>query len=165
VTSINVEKCLAAGMNDYISKPFDDNSLYRKILTLIKKPEQRIEIEAIENYETKKCTDMGYLNKITKSNPKLMTEMINVYLDQTPILINFIKKSWLENDFDALKSAVHKLIPSFTIVGIDKKYEEIARKIGDESTMAECKNWILELENICLQAIEELKMELNNLNN
>ena len=165
VTSINVEKCLAAGMNDYISKPFDDNSLYRKILTLIKKPEQRIEIEAIENYETKKCTDMDYLNKITKSNPKLMTEMINVYLDQTPILINFIKKSWLENDFDTLKSAVHKLIPSFTIVGIDKKYEAIARKIGDESTMAECKNWILELENICLQAIEELKMELNNLNN
>ncbi len=167
VTSTNVEKCLAAGMNDYIAKPIDDNVLYRKILTIIKKPEQRIDLETIENYEpkTQKCTDMGYLNSLTKSNPKLMTEMINVYLNQTPVLINSIKKSWLNQDLDTLKSAVHKLIPSFKIVGIDKKYEEIARKIGDEFLIAKCQNWVLELENVCLQAVEELKIELNNLKN
>ena len=167
VTSVDIEKCKAVGMNDYIAKPIDDNTLYRKIEALIKKSTQRIEFKTLENHESKsqKCTDISYLKKITKSNHKLMTEMINVYLDQTPTLINSIKKSWLEQDLDTLKSAVHKLIPSFIIVGIDKKYEKIARKIEDETTITECYNWILELENICLQAGEELKMELNNLKN
>ncbi|KAB1157594.1 PAS domain-containing hybrid sensor histidine kinase/response regulator [Flavobacterium luteum] len=165
VTSVDIEKCKAVGMNDYIAKPIDDKTLYRKIEALIKKSTSRIEFKTLENHESKsqKCIDISYLKIITKSNHKLMTEMINVYLDQTPILINSIKKSWLEQDLDTLKSAVHKLIPSFTIVGIDKKYEIMARKIEDETITAESHKWILELENIFLQASEELKMELNNL--
>jgi signal transduction histidine kinase/ActR/RegA family two-component response regulator len=36
VTFIDVERCKAVGMNDYISKPFDENILYKKIIDLIK---------------------------------------------------------------------------------------------------------------------------------
>ena len=167
VTTVDLEKCREVGMNDYIAKPVNEQLLYSKIVGLIKKPIQTIKLETTESNESKnyQFINMSYLNKLTQSNPKLITQMINVYLNQTPILIHSVKKSWLDQDLDTLKSTVHKLIPSFTIVGIDKKYEEIARKIGEESTIAECQNWILELENICLQAIEELKMELNNLKN
>jgi len=36
VTTVDVEKCKAVGMNDYISKPLDEKLLYSKILDLIK---------------------------------------------------------------------------------------------------------------------------------
>jgi CheY-like chemotaxis protein len=36
VTTADVEKCKALGMNDYISKPLDDKLLYIKIVDLIK---------------------------------------------------------------------------------------------------------------------------------
>ena len=36
VTSIDVEKSKAAGMNDYISKPIDEALLYKKIMMCIK---------------------------------------------------------------------------------------------------------------------------------
>jgi PAS domain S-box-containing protein len=36
VTSVDLGKCKAAGMNDYISKPIDEKLLYRKILELVK---------------------------------------------------------------------------------------------------------------------------------
>ncbi len=36
VTSVDIGKCKAVGMNDYISKPIDDKLLYSKILDLIK---------------------------------------------------------------------------------------------------------------------------------
>jgi PAS domain S-box-containing protein len=167
VTTVDVEKCKAAGMNDYIAKPVDDRKLYSKIVGLIRKPSKTIEIKTFENHKIKsqKCTDMSYLNKLTKSNPKLIIEMINVYLNQTPSLINTIKKSWLEKDLETLKSAIHKLIPSFPIVGIDKKHEEIARKIEDNTTAVEMPIWIENIENICMQACEELKVELTNLKN
>ena len=36
VTTVDLEKCKAVGMNDYISKPIDEKLLYGKILDLIK---------------------------------------------------------------------------------------------------------------------------------
>jgi PAS domain S-box-containing protein len=167
VTTADIENCKTVGMNDYIAKPVDERKLYSKIVSLIKKPTQTIEFKTaeIEQPNNQQFINMSYINKLTKSNPKLITEMINVYLNQTPSLISTIKKSWIEKDLDNLKSAIHKLIPSFSIVGIDKKYEDIARKIENDATAYEMENWLLELENVCMQAIEELKIELNNLKN
>ena len=36
VTTVDLKKCKALGMNDYISKPLDENLLYSKIMNLIK---------------------------------------------------------------------------------------------------------------------------------
>jgi CheY-like chemotaxis protein len=36
VTTVDIEKCKALGMNDYISKPIDEKLLYNKIVSLVK---------------------------------------------------------------------------------------------------------------------------------
>src|SRR5206468_10469450 len=77
VTTVDLEKCKAVGMNDYIAKPVDERLLYSKIVGLVKKP-AFIKIPAAnENGAAKKvkCTDLDYLMHCTKSNPALMMEM------------------------------------------------------------------------------------------
>jgi len=37
VTTVDLSKCKAVGMNDYISKPVDERLLYSKIIELLKK--------------------------------------------------------------------------------------------------------------------------------
>jgi CheY-like chemotaxis protein len=37
VTTVDLAKCKAVGMNDYISKPVDERLLYSKIIELLKK--------------------------------------------------------------------------------------------------------------------------------
>jgi CheY-like chemotaxis protein len=40
VTTVDIDKCKAIGMNDYIAKPIDEKILYDKIISLVLKPTQ-----------------------------------------------------------------------------------------------------------------------------
>ncbi|CAN5357799.1 hypothetical protein BH11BAC1_BH11BAC1_03900 [soil metagenome] len=171
VTTVDLEKCKAVGMNDYIAKPVDERLLYSKIVGQVKKSLLSIEKNAREKDGTKKskCIDLDYLNHRTKSNPALMMEMISLYLEQTPPLISLMKKSVEEKDWDSLSSAVHKMIPSFSIVGISLDFEIIAKKIQEyansQQQITGIHDLVLQLENVCTQACRELEEELITIKN
>lgn len=116
-----------------------------------------------------KYIDLDYLIHRTKSNPVLMMEMISLYLEQTPPLINAMKQGLQVKDWNLLYSAVHKMIPSFAIMGISPNFENIARKVQEYASTQqqsdEIPGMVLQLENICLQACIELKEEYNILKN
>ncbi len=61
-------------------------------------------------------------------------EMIELYLKQTPPLISKMKQSLNDKDWDSLYTAVHKMIPSFSIMGINKDFEDMAKKIQEYSS-------------------------------
>jgi PAS domain S-box-containing protein len=170
VTTVDVEKCKAVGMNDYIAKPVDERLLYSKLISFSKKPVVIIEHIKGQNPAngTIKYVDMSYLIKLTKADSKLMTQMINAYLVQTPPLIESMKKSLQDKDWKMLQSAVHKMIPSFSIIGLCPNIQEIAKRIQEYAfsieKSEEIHNLVIELEKICTQSCEELEVELTNLN-
>jgi PAS domain S-box-containing protein len=171
VTTADLAKCRSVGMNDYIAKPVDEKVLYNKIIGSVKKP--LIGDEEKENgnstTETIKYTDLDYLIRRTKSNPILMMEMISLYLEQTPPLISAMKQSWKEKDWNSLYAAVHKIIPSFAIMGISADFEEMAKKIQEfaknQQQTEGISDLVLEVENVCLHACEELEVEFNAIKN
>ncbi|WP_293875686.1 ATP-binding protein [Flavobacterium sp.] len=169
VTTVDVAKCKSVGMNDYISKPVDERLLYSKLLSFIKKPNSITDNQINENKEipTVKYVDLSYLSQLTKANAKLMTEMIEVYLKQTPPLLTSMKQSFKDKDWKLLKATAHKIIPSFAIMGINPQYEELAKKIQEYAEKldlaVELNDMVTELEEVCLQSFIELKNELINL--
>jgi CheY-like chemotaxis protein len=42
VTTVDVEKCKAIGMDDYVSKPLDEGILYTKIIELLKQAAPKV---------------------------------------------------------------------------------------------------------------------------
>jgi hypothetical protein len=108
---------------------------------------------------------MDYLMKRTKSNPKLIMEMISLYLEQTPTLIRLMKTSFIDKDWDLLQSAAHKMIPSFSIMGVGVDFENLARKVHDHATkqqkVEDTYEIILQLENVCEEICRELEWEFN----
>jgi len=171
VTTVDLAKCVAVGMNDYVAKPLDEKILYGKILSLVKNPLKLVSgeelLEEVEIGEIVKYTDLSYLIHRTKSNPALMMQMISLYLEQTPPLIKAMKKGFLEKDWNSLYAAVHKIIPSFSIVGLNIDYENMAKKIQefasnqlDEDNIEEMVN---KIEKVCVQACIELKEEFDTL--
>ncbi len=171
VTTVDLAKCKAVGMNDYIAKPVDERVLYSKIVGFVKKPAQKklsvTDEEIIEEVIVNSCIDLDYLNHRTKSHPKLMMEMISAYLEQTPPLISTMKQSFIDKNWDQLYASVHKMIPSFSIMGISINFENMAKKVQEyASTQKQTEGiseMVLQLENICTQACDELRVELNRI--
>ncbi len=168
VTTTDLAKCKAVGMNDYIAKPVDERLLYRKIMGLINKTISPVTLEPHTNgtnpVKKNRCIDLTYLNRLTKSNPILIVEMISLYLAQTPPLVVAMQKSLLEQDWTLLHSTAHKMIPSFSIMGINTQFEEMAKTIMEYTSMPlqleEIKSLVSQLESTCTQACDELQEEL-----
>ena len=179
VTTVDLAKCKEVGMNDYISKPVDEKVLYSKIVNEFKKSilinghngnndnngngEDHVEVRVM------KYTDLHYLIERTKANPVLMMEMISLYLEQTPPLISVMKKSWKEKAWSSLYASVHKIIPSFAIMGINTDYENMAKKVQDfaknqqQSTGIE--DLVQQIDTVCTQACVELEAEYTMIKN
>ena len=170
VTTVDLDKCKEVGMNDYVSKPVDERLLYSKIIGILKKIDHTKQENNTDKTAVKaKCTDLNYLMQRTKSNPKLMTEMITLYLEQTPPLIESMRTSFDQKDWSTLYSTVHKMIPSFSIVGINHDFELMAKRVKDfaniQSEEDSIPDMVLQLENICVQACRELEEELITIKN
>jgi PAS domain S-box-containing protein len=170
VTTADVEKCKAVGMNDYLSKPINERLLYSKIVALVKKPVILITTEKeMASNKKPKTVDLSYLLQRTKSNPKLMIEIISVYLEQTPPLLFSMKQGLNDKDWELLEKAVHKLIPSFSIMGMSTDFESMARKIQEYASTQQITesihDLVNQLEEACMLAYEELEVELKRFKN
>jgi PAS domain S-box-containing protein len=160
VTTVDLEKCKAAGMNDYIAKPVDERFLYNKIAGLVKKSPQK---------SNDKLIDLDYLKHLTKSNPELMMQMISLYLDQTPTLISAMKQALQEKNWNLLYTTVHKLIPSFSIMGINSNFENMAKQLQElaykQFDSDEIPKMVLQIDTVCQQTCKELETEFIALKN
>ena len=171
VTTVDLAKCKLVGMNDYLAKPVDERLLYSKIIGLVKKtpvikPEPTIKHE-LAAIKKNRYTDLEYLMLRTKSNAVLMQEMIGIYLEQTPSLVKVMTKSFRDKDWVSLKAAIHKMIPSFAIMGMSIDFENMAKKVQEyvftQQHSNEIEDIIKELEIVCTKSCEELAEEYNRL--
>ncbi len=166
VTTVDLAKCTAVGMNDYLAKPINERLLYSKIAGIVRQPDiPKPAAKAIDEIIQMKCINLDYLSRRTKSDPKLMMEMIALYLEQIPPLVAIVKESLITKDWDAMYEAIHKIIPSFSIMGIGGDIESNAMKIQDYAKAKQeidvIPDLVLQLETICTQACAELEEELN----
>jgi len=169
VTTVDVAKCREVGMNDYIAKPVNESLLYSKIIGLVQKNAWKVQpATTIVQTIKYRYVNLEYLNKRTKSNTKLMMEMITAYLDQTPTLIQSMKSSLESKDWVTLQAASHKMIPSFSIIGMDNEFEIMAKKVHKYAVCQiegeKIHLLLLALEHGCSEACKELQEEYSRMN-
>lgn len=167
VSTVDIEKCRAVGMDDYISKPINEQILYNKIVAQMKKIialNEENEIEKAQNAESV-YVNFNFLQKITNSNPKLSNELIAVFLKQTPPLVKIMEDCLINKDYEKLKAAVHRMVPSLDIIDSSADMESIAKRIQEEAHTLEfseeLQNLVKQLVNACKEICVKLESELN----
>ncbi|MBC7382558.1 MAG: hypothetical protein H7296_06115 [Bacteroidia bacterium] len=110
--------------------------------------------------------NLSYLRKLTKNNKELMNKMIVLYLKQTPELLINIKNGIKEKDWETVHGAIHKMIPSFWMMGIDPAYEAMAKTLQDyaskKENLEEIPQLYFKINEECLLACKELEKTVIN---
>jgi PAS domain S-box-containing protein len=161
------DKCYQAGMNDYVSKPFDTRVLYSKIAGAIKTintknamnqdtPPNNIEDSAV------KLTDLAYLRQLANGSDEFIQNMISLFLQQTPEAVDKMESSMKQGDWKSVRAAAHKMKPSFAFMGIKQLKETLEKTeeyATEEKELDKIPGLISEIKEVCGKAVLELKAE------
>jgi PAS domain S-box-containing protein len=152
------EKCINAGMNDYISKPFEPEELNQKIYNLLCKDTDKYGGQVI---------NMTAVREITNNDIAFIKDIFSIYVDRTPDILDSIEKYIVNNEHQLLHGELHNLKNSIGILGAKELYEMLAGAETDTTDKAPSDDTILLLrttiKSLVLQSIEEAKEKINTL--
>jgi signal transduction histidine kinase/CheY-like chemotaxis protein/HPt (histidine-containing phosphotransfer) domain-containing protein len=102
------EKCLGAGMDDYISKPLNEEQLYK----LINKYAQA------KSARDTSVIDLEYLKIVSKGDEGFEKNMIRSFSVQIPEELNKLKSSIIEKDYEQIRSIAHNMKSTLSFMGL-----------------------------------------------
>ena len=120
------EKCISAGMNDYITKPFKPIDLNNKIWQYLSKDKQSVaegknletkNSSAVEQEFTSTIINLINLKEFSRGKNDFLVKMLALLIEQTPPAVHEIGEAIPRNDWDTVRSLAHKMKPNIGLLG------------------------------------------------
>jgi PAS domain S-box-containing protein len=150
------EKALNAGMNDYISKPFNPKKLYYKIINTIKNNPVDLEEKRLpKKTKSTKIIDITFFKEVSLGDKEMILFLIQLYIDNLEAFLIACKTGINEENFEIIYKAAHKIKPNVIMVG----NEELKNKINLIHGLSKEKKELSEISNL-LTITEEIFNEV-----
>ncbi|KUJ56808.1 hypothetical protein AR686_09660 [Chryseobacterium aquaticum subsp. greenlandense] len=156
-----IDNCINAGMNDYITKPFIEENLLKIIYKHTKNA---------KHLHSKKSTgeevlyDLKNIKTLSRGNEEFVQKMLSIFISQTQETIPLIEKAFEEKNNSEIARLVHKIKPSVEGIGIfsikeDVKLLEISAK-EQKAELTELYALFEKIKQTLNTVINQLKAEL-----
>ncbi len=176
------QRCLDAGMDDYVSKPFEPAKLFQKIKSLVgakvkkaaeqknkvketpaqipkmKKPNNFISPEKLPLY------DLARLRDTFKGNENLVNKMIQAFIYSTPAMLENLSLHYKNKDLRQVCDIAHKLKSSINLLDIREisdDIQDVEDCIENKTPHPEIGRKIAKIKKVCNHALEQLQASLN----
>jgi len=155
------EKCLASGMDDYITKPINEEEFLKMMDKWIKHPHLSTHLTT-GTMSDEQLYDLSSLKAISRGNEGFMQKMVNIFCEQTPVMLKEMEAAGLINDFDRIRKMAHQMKPSIdnlNIVSIKQLIRDIESASVDNMDNTTLFEKLDTLKRIILKVINDLKTE------
>lgn len=163
----DVQRYLSAGMNAYISKPFQTDDLLLKMAMVLEnrnedKRDAAPPASGIGNLQAlpAQVTDMNFLRQFTGGNPDKQRKYIGMFLDNGPKLLQKIREALDAGDYESLKVAAHSMKPQLSYMGVKEEVSNIfliEQTAGQSAHRESLPQLVARLELLCRKAFDELQ--------
>lgn len=133
------EKFLGAGMDDYLSKPFEENIFLQVISRWLGQERVAPEISEQKESTTEMLYDLSTLEQIAQGNESFIRQMIDLFVDQSTKSLSEIKSAYEEGNFETVSKVAHRLKPSIDNMGI-ASLKEVIREIEKSAETLQTSN-------------------------
>jgi two-component system, sensor histidine kinase and response regulator len=115
------EKCLAAGMDEYLSKPLVMEDLRAALERVTKGGEQTVVAASVGQEQEPAELSLETLERIRGlGSAKLLREIIDLYLEEAPELMGRLREAWRVGDLAVMGTLAHTLKGSSSNIGADR---------------------------------------------
>jgi two-component system, sensor histidine kinase and response regulator len=158
------ERCLEAGMDDYVSKPVSAEVLYRVIENLLNTGEKDDHGRAMAPHaspdlpEDRPVFDLSAALEAVAGDRALFLEIAQLFLSELPQAVSDIREAVSGGDASRLEQGAHKLKGSLAIVGAKRAFDAAygLEVIGREGQMEEAEHE----GNLLLKELQDLESAL-----
>jgi PAS domain S-box-containing protein len=121
-----------AGMNEFVSKPFEPEQLLRKIAQVLKIVESDKVTDSVPSDVKKIAFSLDKIKEVASGNEEFIVKMISIFVQNTPDLVQRMHISLQTGDFDQVYSMAHQLKPSIDLLEINE-ITQLIRHIEESS--------------------------------
>jgi CheY-like chemotaxis protein len=143
------EKCLGAGMDDYISKPLNEEQLYKLINKHARKENGNLVSPII---------DLGYLKSLSKGDEEFEKNMVRSFSQQIPEELNDLNMAIGQKDYARVKAIAHTMKSTVSFLGLQKLtplLQQLEQDAENKRDFTEIQNKFGLINTICQAAIRE----------
>ena len=155
------EECLNAGMDDHLSKPFSMQTLQAMLDRWIPQAAAGESQDSAEAVDGQVLQRLGKL--MTNGKPELLARVINLYLSESPKLVQRLRRASVANDGAELARVAHSLKSSSANVGAKalSRYCENMESSARRGEVAAARTLLaqIEYEHGCVQSALALQSE------
>ncbi|MCW3083526.1 MAG: multi-sensor signal transduction histidine kinase [Bacteroidetes bacterium] len=151
------EKCISVGMNEYVSKPFNPEELYTKIIKTV---------SIKEHQQNAPVVNLTLLNERADGDTGYLKDIIGSYIEEMPVYVKEMQQFIADKNVAAIGPQAHKMKSPAKLLGafeLSRQLEFIENIIAKEGLTNQLLKDLEQMNALCLQTVEALKKELQKI--
>ncbi|HXB93404.1 MAG TPA: PAS domain S-box protein [Puia sp.] len=173
------EKYLAAGMNDYLAKPFDEERLFRVISRNLAKYTRPVgaATNGVADHSTNsshknnssmspansKLYDLTMVQSVSGGDEGFIKKMVALFIETVPQNVNELKNALQAENWDQVGKTAHKLkstVDSMGIKSIRQEIRSVEANAKQKQSLGDIPALVATIESVIDECIGQLKTDL-----